>query len=153
MLAPNAKLRALVVPQGSEARPDRATRQVRGELCAPPAGATSLSRAAQARVEIDMEHCPNVDEHRTTSLSEVAASDSLRSHIAERGNAWEEPFDRLVKLNAAIRPPACDGIDSRASTVFSLGALTNKSSAMISLHSAMLPSRLHQRNLLPSKTH
>ena len=51
VLAPNAKLRALVVPQGPvEGAQAAQARRVRGELCAPPAGAHELGQAAQARV-------------------------------------------------------------------------------------------------------
>jgi hypothetical protein len=46
VLAPNAKLRARVVPQS----PGHAARRVRGKLRAPPTGAPELGQAAQARV-------------------------------------------------------------------------------------------------------
>ncbi|MBW8832215.1 MAG: hypothetical protein JF606_22970 [Burkholderiales bacterium] len=51
MLAPNAKLRALVVPQEPEA-PAQAVppAHVRDELCSPPPGAAELGPATQARV-------------------------------------------------------------------------------------------------------
>jgi Putative transposase len=55
VLAPNAKLRPLVVPQEPRAAgAGQTARRGRGELCATPPGAAELGQAAQARLGCDI---------------------------------------------------------------------------------------------------
>lgn len=62
-LAPNAKLRALVVPQGDAcargAGHRSRSRRLRGRDCPGPADRTSWARLLKRVFDIDIQHCPN----------------------------------------------------------------------------------------------
>jgi hypothetical protein len=64
VLAPNAKLRAMVVPQGGPAQPEQATQAAAATECeAEPVqgrpGRISWARLLKRVFDIDMQHCPN----------------------------------------------------------------------------------------------
>ena len=59
VLAPNAELRALVVPAGPQEAGVSEPAATEPELRTPPASPHQLGPAAQARVRDRLEHCPN----------------------------------------------------------------------------------------------
>jgi hypothetical protein len=89
VLAPNAKLRALVVPQGpaqTEEAPEAATaNESDAERVQGRPGCISWARLLQRVFDIDMQHCPNCDDGELKIIAAILERPVIEKILAHLG--------------------------------------------------------------------